>query len=105
MHLQLTFIEKIVPIVMTSTNKYFSPWKREHRVPQGILHALYVFRVIDKFLEILLSLPICTMERASYIHKRRAEIAEEMKQVKTFIDCPDLTPTGYSFVRHLIFNL
>lgn len=104
MHLQLTLIEKIVPLVENSSSKYFSPWKREHRTPQGILHSLYVFRVIDKFLELLLLLSGSDREEARYLHERRADIAEEIRQIQMFIDCPDLTPSGYIFVRHLIFN-
>jgi HEXXH motif-containing protein len=101
MHLQLTFIEKLVPLIVNSTGMYFSPWKQEYRTPQGVLHSLYVFRVIDRLLEMTLSLRRCLKEEMSYIGERRVQIAEEMSQVKTFLDCPDLTPIGHGFVLRL----
>lgn len=57
MHLELTLLERLQPLIHRSTQTYFSPWKGTHRTPQGILHALYVFRTLDKFFERLLALP------------------------------------------------
>jgi HEXXH motif-containing protein len=46
MHLQLTLIEAIVPLISGSPTTAFSPWKHEDRPIQGVLHGLYVFGVI-----------------------------------------------------------
>ena len=49
MHLQLTLIERLVPLIKESGQTYFSPWKATRRSPRGVLHALYVFRVVESF--------------------------------------------------------
>ena len=36
-----------MPLVTPTERTYFSPWRNEYRTAQGVLHALYVFRVID----------------------------------------------------------
>jgi len=101
MHLQLTLIEKIVPLVTGSQNKYFSPWREEYRTPQGVIHALYVFRVIDGFLK---RLPISSYssEEAEHVKTRRTEIHTQIQEIQSFQDCPDLTREGSNFVRGLI---
>jgi len=49
MHLQLSLIEKITPLVIQDSALFYSPWKGEHRNAQGIIHALYVFRAVQAF--------------------------------------------------------
>jgi HEXXH motif-containing protein len=102
MHLQLTLIEKLAPLVDISNEKYYSPWKQEYRTPQGVLHSMYVFRVVDKFLEILLSALNSSEDEASYMKNRRRQIAREIGQTKSFNKCPELTATGYFFVQQLL---
>lgn len=102
MHLQLTLVERIVPLVTPSSKKYFSPWKGEYRSPQGIIHALYVFRVIDRFFEVL------TLKRAvpegseHHLYNRRSQIADEIEQVTLLQDCSQLTSWGSKFVQALL---
>ena len=100
MHLQLTFIERLVPLVNLTDRKYYSPWRQEYRTAQGVLHALYVFRVIDNFLAIIAE--TCSVNRAQYIGRRRDEIAEQIDVIRTFRHCPELTPIGVHFVRNLL---
>jgi HEXXH motif-containing protein len=102
MHLQLTLVEQNVSLVATTKSKYFSPWKGERRPAQGVLHALYVFRVIDKFIELVASSPVYCAENQNYIYKRRQEIADQIREIQTFQECPELTPMGTVFVRQLI---
>src|ERR1043165_810486 len=102
MHLQLTLIEQVAPLVLLNENKYFSPWKGEYRPSQSILHALYVFRVIHVFLGLLMSSPLFHGARAEYISNRYRQIAVEMPQIRLFKDSPDLTPDGFKFVRSLL---
>jgi HEXXH motif-containing protein len=103
MHLQLTLIEKIVPLVTTSQNKYFSPWRGEYRNAQGVIHALYVFRVIDGFLK---RLPISSYsnEEGEYVKNRRAEIHTQIHEIQSFQDFPALTREGSNFVRGLVLK-
>ena len=104
MHLQLTLIEQVRPLVHPSGDRYFSPWKDEYRSPRGLLHALYVFRVIDQFLERLLALPGWTFEQREHMRQRRGEIALQMREVETFKYCPALTDLGVCFVQRLLGN-
>jgi HEXXH motif-containing protein len=104
MHLQLTLIEQIVPLILFNNRQYFSPWRGEYRPTQGILHALYVFRVIDEFLKGLLVLSSYHSDEEHKIHMRRNEIAKEICRINSFQYCPDLTPLGSTFVQHLIVS-
>lgn len=100
MHLQLTLIEEVTPLAGPSGNDFFSPWRNEYRTAIGVLHALYVFKVIHAFLdEASLRSPLA-FER--YAPKRRAEISRQVDQVASFRDCADLTTDGVAFVGRLL---
>lgn len=100
MHLQLSLIEKIKPLVKNGNDKFYSPWKGEQRNIQGILHALYVFRVIRKFYQLL-----TTTEQIpdfQFCIKRTNEIENEINLFRNLgkLDC--LTNSGNEFIQHLI---
>ena len=102
MHLQLTLIERLQPLVHASDQTYFSPWKGASRSPQGVLHALYVFRVLDGFFEQLLTFTEWPIASVEHLRNRRYEIARQISDVKTFKNHPALTGLGTYFVRLLI---
>ena len=102
MHLQLTLIERLEPLVRASSQTYFSPWKDTHRSPQGILHALYVFRVLDSFFECLLALPGWPVASIDHMRARRREIALQINTIEALKSCPTLTVVGASFIDRLI---
>ena len=102
MHLQLTLIEHDLPLVDTSASTHFSPWKDTCRPPQGVLHALYVFRVIDRFFERLQTLSVLSVTEASYIKNRREEISRQIGEVGMFKECLALTTSGSEFVWRLM---
>ena len=102
MHLQLTLLEQALPLIRPSDETYFSPWKGEPRSPQGVLHALYVFRVIDQFLEQLLTLSIWSSESVDYMRNRRTEVEQQIRHVEPFADCSALTELGTYLVRRLL---
>ena len=102
MHLQLTLLEQALPLICPSDDTCFSPWKGELRSPQGILHALYVFRVIDQFLEQLLTLSIWSSESVDYMRNRRTEVEQQIRHVDPFADCSALTELGTYLVRNLL---
>lgn len=102
MHLQLTLIERLQPLVHPSNHTYFSPWRGSRRPPQGILHALYVFRVIDSLFERLLAIPGRPVASVKYLRNRRYEIAQQIRDIKTFEDHPALTELGTYFVKLLV---
>jgi HEXXH motif-containing protein len=104
MHLQLTLVEKYIPLVIKTQKKIFSPWRGEYRSIRGILHALYVFRVIDRFLEILLAMKSYSYEEVEYIQGRRYEIDEQINKTQTLRGHPELTLVGACFVDRLMQN-
>lgn len=102
MHLQLSLIEQIVPLVNSTNGKYFSPWRGEYRTIRGVLHALYVFRVIDCFLEHFLFIQSLRAKKLEHIRRRRREISKQIKEIQSFQGCPELTATGAVFVQKLL---
>ena len=102
MHLQLTLIEREMPLVDISDSTQFSPWKDMYRSPQGVLHALYVFRVIDRYFARMQTLSVLSVADTSYISGRREEISQQIDEIKTFGECPDLTSCGSDVVRRLL---
>lgn len=85
MHLQLSLIERHVPLAHSDATA-FSPWKQSERPASGLLHGLYVFSVLYQFFSGLVG----SYER--YAQRRRGEIEHEIGQL------PDvrqsLTPAG-----------
>jgi HEXXH motif-containing protein len=102
MHLQLTLIERIVTLIKPSGSGYFSPWRGEYRTAQGVLHALYVFRVIDCFFGELLNKKLVSSKYFEYLHQRKYEIACQTDEIREFSECPELTDLGKNFVKRLI---
>jgi HEXXH motif-containing protein len=100
MHLQLTLIETAVPLVEVTRGRYFSPWKREYRSARGVLHALYVFRVIDCALKTLSN--FCSSDVVQYFDGRRDEIKSQMGEIQQFRFAAELTSIGRSFVKKLL---
>jgi len=98
MHLQLTLIEGIQPLVNRTEERYFSPWRGEFRNAQGLLHGLYVFRVIAQFLG---NINVSNYSDPGYVSRRWSEIASETNQILSFSDCPELTCIGSRFVGRL----
>jgi HEXXH motif-containing protein len=102
MHLQLTLVERLTPLVGESRGKYYSPWRGEYREARGVLHALFVFRVIDTFLMKLQEGRSPNEDYADYVHGRRRQITEQVAEIRCFQECPELTPLGTDFVGHLL---
>ena len=102
MHLQLTLIEEVLPLVSSHEQSFFSPWKGMYRPSHGLLHAVYVFRVIDKFYEQLLSMPPRSADDTRYMVSRRKRIAEEILQSRMIIRYSDFTDIGKEFLKKLL---
>jgi HEXXH motif-containing protein len=101
MHLQLTLIEQLVPLVEEADERYFSPWKNQYRHPRGVLHALYVFTVIKQFLESLLE----NEQRAcsfKYIEERLSTVISQRREISDFDQCLALTSLGQKLVEKLL---
>jgi HEXXH motif-containing protein len=105
MHLQLTLIESIVTLVGSTDGKYFSPWRREYRNANGVLHGLYVFCVIEEFLKVLQSLYLHELHMVAYIDGRRSEIHSQARELRSFQNCKELTEIGSTLTRRMMARL
>jgi len=99
MHLQLSLIERLAQIATVDQGLHYSPWKRSKRPVAGLMHALYVFRVIGQWLA---HLPKTSDEAKAYAKKRRKEIDNEIEQLApaSFVD--HLTAEGQQLLRRLL---
>ncbi len=102
MHLQLTLVEAVVPLVIPSERTYFSPWRNEYRPAQGVLHALYVFKVIDAFLGGASFEEPSLTQSQGFAKESRVTIANQMREIHDFRGCMDLTPDGAALVHRLL---
>jgi HEXXH motif-containing protein len=104
MHLQLTLIEQILPLVNLTSQQYYSPWRKEFRNTQGVLHGLYVFCVIGEFLRELQTQSSSAVNIVNYAKKRLLEIHNQVNCIKSFQESEDLNEIGTKFTRQLIFG-
>jgi hypothetical protein len=103
MHLQLTLIEQFVPMIIDTNEKYFSPWKNEHRHPRGVLHAIYVFCAIKQFFELLIKQDM-SAPSAQYLRKRCNVISNQLAEVNDFMNCQYLTEAGQTLTNKLLLG-
>lgn len=102
MHLQLTMIEGVVPLVACEAHRGFSPWQRSPRPLSGVLHGLYVFAVIDAFYRIVRDSPSLSTAERQFVDKRRRELAEEVRHVDDPTAGRGLTLEGKTLFRRLL---
>lgn len=94
MHLQLSLIEDTVPLAGGSGERRYSPWQRRQRPTQGILHGLYVFRVVQDWLRVLVSDPVLASAELANARRRIAQIEDECAELADVAASNDLTPDG-----------
>ena len=106
MHLQLSLLERLHPLIKQewSEVKMFSPWKGENRSPQGILHGLYVFSILQNYWEDFAN-HHSTEEGILFAKQRCEQINSELGQVKDFETHPALTEEGKLIVKNLLRTL
>ena len=97
MHLQLSLVERVVPLVCGDEQPFYSPWKQTIRNTTGILHGIYVFAVINSWLE-RLPASLCS----DYTNRRRAEIERQLKLNIAFPESAELTPIGCLLARAIM---
>jgi HEXXH motif-containing protein len=100
MHLNLTFLERQKELVAKSSGLY-SPWKRELRPASGILHGLYVFACIQRFLVHVSGKSPLSSEESRHIDRRCKDICAEARSInrESLLAC--LTPAGSSLANCL----
>jgi len=101
MHLQLTLIENISPLIKNgSMEMFYSPWREELRPIRGVLHGIYVFSAVKDFYEKILPY-MSTSNVKDFVSYRIEEIELELSQIKDFKDHFELTELGTKFVQNL----
>ena len=100
MHLQLSLIERVLPLVVPQRTMYYSPWRDEQRDSEGILQALYVFVVIRSILKLI---PVIQPSAVSdHVADRLAQIDCQVEQARDFRQCGELTADGTALVARLL---
>jgi HEXXH motif-containing protein len=94
MHLQLSLLDAVEPLVGASGTSGYSPWKQEVRPVEGLLHGIYVFAVIHQALGVLEDLQPASQP---YCTKRRNAIQTEVSIL------PE-QPDGLSTVGNLLWE-
>lgn len=94
MHLQLSLLERYVPLVIKTNLTGYSPWQRKARPIGGLVHGLFVFRVIDQWLALMTARNPEHPELLAYSCRRRTEIAQEIAQLGELSSSTGLTPEG-----------
>ena len=102
MHLHLTLIEAVLPLVGDDRASTFSPWQGRPRPLRGMLHGLYVFSVIDAFLRVLEHGGSLAPDQAAFAVRRRRQIAGEIAQVDLPALAAGLTGDGRTLVERLL---
>jgi hypothetical protein len=97
MHLQLSLVESNLNLVTGLDATLYSPWKREIRPLSGVVHGLYVFRVIDQWLQQIEAVEGAT----AYARERRQQIALQAKQIDLHGSNSLFTSYGRSLVDRL----
>ena len=99
MHLQLSLVERQIPLIGNFRLATFSPWRGEIRDASGLLHALYVFRVIFDWLALM------GAQIPRYASRRRREIDQQVLGVDWPCLRPALTPAGTALLDRLLQDL
>jgi HEXXH motif-containing protein len=101
MHLQLSLIEDIVPLVVGSAYERYSPWRGKPRPTQGLLHGLYVFRVVQDFLCGALKGGQLAPDELAHAQLRIDQINGECATLSALSESGDLTGVGLRLVERL----
>ena len=103
MHLQLSLVERRIPLVESDRGDAFaySPWRRSERSVRGVLHALYVFVVVQRFWQRAARSTLCGLDR-EFSEARVRAIREEVVRTRHLAASPGLSWEGRQFVRQLL---
>lgn len=81
MHLHLTNEEEHAPLVAAPSGMAHSPWREADRPVQGVMHGLFVFACIHRFLSALTIAPLLTDDADRYVAGRLGTIDDEIGQI------------------------
>ena len=94
MHLHLSLIEDVVPLVAGASERWSSPWRVTERPTQGVLHGLFVFRAVSDFLALFCRTSTLDAAASEYLQKRRRSIRHEIAETGSIVASEELTLAG-----------
>ena len=103
-HLFLSLVENCIDLIVpSSTATFYSPWRDEHRPIRGVLHGIFVFKMIKDFYELLLKEDIASSKQKSDFIKYRVEVIHyELQLLTDFTKSEGLTHFGKELARKLL---
>ena len=101
MHLNLSAFEEAIPLV-ESFELLFSPWRSIPRKAGGVLHGLYVFSCIARFMERLLALGQLSPTERTHARRRLEEIDADIANVDNKRLVANLTVEGVTLINDLL---
>ena len=103
MHLQLTLIEKVLPLVSNPHTRFFSPWQQKLRPASGLLHGLYVFAAVHEFLEAATCNSKVSNTERQFALSRRRSIERDIEAVH-LLDWPNSLTTDGNLLVHRLYQ-
>ena len=105
MHLQLSTIERILPLVDQPEAMHFSPWQQTPRPVSGLLHGLYVSTVIHSFFCITALSGFLTPDELQLANSRRRKIADEVVLLSSHGWTDSLSTIGRCLADRLVQSI
>lgn len=101
MHLHLTDLEEVEPLVSKLAGKMRSPWKTEHRPYQGVMHGLFVFACLSQYFRDMSRFLEKEKDQLASNHckGRIADIAAEISSIDIDELSAGLTSAGILFAK------
>lgn len=100
LHLHLTELEAIAPLVRDLSGKLVSPWRPEPRPSGGVLHGVFVFAGLTAYFRLLREPSKSAAGR--YLRQRQGEIAAELAAIDSAALGDGLTEPGAALLSRLI---
>lgn len=103
MHLQLSLVERRIPLIEPALEgtAAFSPWRGGERSVRGVLHALYVFVVVQRLWRRACRRPPWGLDR-QFAGARIRTIHDEVYKARHLAASPGLSREGRQLVRNLL---
>ncbi len=102
LHLHLTELEAITPLVRDRTGRLASPWRPEPRSFGGVLHGAFVFVGLKAYFDAVTAPSESAAGR--HLDQRSAEIGEELAQVDLAELKAGLTEPGAALLSQLLVD-
>lgn len=102
MHLKLTLIEELVPLIEDSSASFYSPWREEERPSRGVLHGVYVFKAIKSWYQGMAKKNLSNYSVSDFINWRIESIVSELNSIIDFKDQKALSIAGMMLSQKLL---